>query len=67
MGNGRNDGFSYEGENIIIAHSTFNDVDIICLNHDSIRAWPRRFNGGVFIGPCKEIDLNNIKENPEIR
>lgn len=56
----------YEGK-IIIAHSAYNDTDIICLDKKPPKALIEKYKNGIFIGPCTQIDLANAKENSGIR
>ena len=68
MGNPRSEKINKDyGQKIIIAHSTFNDIDIICLDKEPSEAILAEYGNGKFIGPCSKIDLSNTQEDEQTR
>lgn len=68
VGNRRRErAIKYCGKNVIIAHSAFNDIDIICLNEKPTEELLEEYKNGKFIGPCSKIDLNNAQEDDKLR
>lgn len=57
----------YYGKNIIVAHSTFNDSDVICLSKYPSEDMKNKYKNGIFIGPCSNINLYKAEEDNRTR
>lgn len=56
----------YEG-NIIIAHSLYNDIDVVCLKDKPTNDLLKKFAKGMFIGPCSSIDIYNARPDNQLQ